>query len=411
MAYVFERLGQGGIGEITIPPISNLALSEVGILTWNAPDISKFEEFGISLSYILDVNTTILETLDTTYDVSYLLIEGNNAISVVVKASFNSAGDDHIIKYSPPEKLTVLNVTVPAYTPGKYSLACFSIGDNIYTYEDRYTGGGSGTTKEYYFTEINTITEEKSRLIIEHYPTSIYASNNVKANIVGDYLYIINSKEVLKYNTFDKTTEWMYLESPIPIDGGSFSVAVGNSIYFFGSVTGGNEKVIVEFDTLSNTFTTLSCQTPTGVGHASAIAAGDIIYIFGGYDSYNKNNGTYGVTNNIIKFDTQNETCELLDVKLPVVLQRAGIGIIGNNIYIFGGTSYTSSSSYWVMYDTIYKFNITTEKLTTLDIKLPVAKGFIFSTTHNNVIYLIGGQHQDATFNEEVYKFTASSSN
>ena len=73
-------------GKITIPSVSNLNVNEWGDLTFVEPDYSKLAEYDPTISYIVNVNGNSFETLYNDVNVLRLLVEGENTVSVMVKA-------------------------------------------------------------------------------------------------------------------------------------------------------------------------------------------------------------------------------------------------------------------------------------------------------------------------------------
>ena len=64
----------GGSGEITIPSVSNLQVSEKGIATWTAPDITSLAAYNPAISYLVSVNgNEAIETNDTTLNLKLVL--------------------------------------------------------------------------------------------------------------------------------------------------------------------------------------------------------------------------------------------------------------------------------------------------------------------------------------------------
>ena len=64
----------GGSGGITIPSVSNLNVSEKGIATWTAPDITSLAEYNPIVSYLVSVNgNEAIETSDTTLSLKSVL--------------------------------------------------------------------------------------------------------------------------------------------------------------------------------------------------------------------------------------------------------------------------------------------------------------------------------------------------
>ena len=84
----------GGSGEITIPSVTNLVVSEKGVATWSAPDITSLASYNPVISYLVSVNgNEAIETNDTTLSLKLVLQDGSNIVSVVVKALLTNNED------------------------------------------------------------------------------------------------------------------------------------------------------------------------------------------------------------------------------------------------------------------------------------------------------------------------------
>ena len=116
----------GGSCEITIPSVTDLVVSEKGIATWSAPDITSLAEYNPVISYLVSVNDgESVETNDTTLNLRLLLNDGTNNISVVVKALLtNNKYTSTTIEYSKPtEAITTLSATLTENLSGTSAAA------------------------------------------------------------------------------------------------------------------------------------------------------------------------------------------------------------------------------------------------------------------------------------------------
>ena len=140
-------------------------------------------------------------------------------------------------------------------------------------------------------------------------------------------------------------------------------VTAGNYIYIpVGSI-------IYKFNTITKTLSTIA--TSTSASGACALV-GNYIYIF-------------PPNNPIHKFNITTETIEEITVSFPNIY-RSKCAKFGNNIYIFGG--YLGST----YYKTIYKFDTTTETLTTLSATLQYGSSNSCYARSGKYIYIFGGE-------------------
>ena len=82
--------------------------------------------------------------------------------------------------------------------------------------------------------------------------------------------------------------------------------SVGNKIYLFGGYNGGNKNTIYEFDTGTETITTLAETLPIATREMCCAADGNIIYLFGGAsaDVLNTTN-RFSITHELTQGDTE----------------------------------------------------------------------------------------------------------
>lgn len=340
---------------VEIPSVTDLVV-ENNVATWTTPDFTNVNKHNpTSITYVVSVNETEIETSETTFNVSGYLKDGLNTISVRVKVIYDGI-ESNIVEYSKSATVTLLNTQLQ-YNMGwinDYRASPKLVGTNIYT----FGGRGDGT---YYNTihKFDTLTE--------------------KVTSLGRYL--------LKYMLTD-------------------TVAVGTNIYTFGGEgdSSTHPNTIAKFNTISETISTLSSTLPkdsTGtydVHKVYPVVKGNIIYTFGGLYY----NSTYNVRtslpiNYILKFDTTTETLEKLSVTLPSEMSAISTVLHNDVIYIFGGYNYNTSARF----NTILKFDTTTETLETLNVTLPKGTDMVYPYKINNIIYLFNARGNA----KEVYKF------
>lgn len=190
----------------------------------------------------------------------------------------------------------------------------------------------------------------------------------------------------------DEPTELII--SPVPFEAGDGSVesvgsflnlmydigaaAVGTKVYLFGGYSGGYKNTIYEFDTASNTLTTLSATLPTATYSMCCATVGTKIYAFGGKPG----SGVY--SNKIYEFDTTTKTIKTLSTTLPTALMEMSCAAVGTKIYLFGGQNGT-------FMNTICVFDTTNNSITTLSTTLPTAASGICCAAVGAKVYLLGG--------------------
>lgn len=106
--YLLVELSKCSGSGATIPSVLNIVVSEFGVLTFDEPDYTALAEYDPTISYLVNVNGNEFETLANTYDIFNYLVEGENSISVKVKALLRQVGDN---------KETVIEYSIPVYTP------------------------------------------------------------------------------------------------------------------------------------------------------------------------------------------------------------------------------------------------------------------------------------------------------
>jgi N-acetylneuraminic acid mutarotase len=139
-----------------------------------------------------------------------------------------------------------------------------------------------------------------------------------------------------------------------------------------------------EFVTLETTLPELLC-TP------SASVVGEKVYLFGGTNVYAKKT--------IHVFDTKNKTIVTLNTTLPIETSELTSTAVGTKIYLFGGRRggglYNGKLQSLVTFDTINVFDTNDNTITTLDTRLPSPASHIASVAVGTKIYLFGGYYSD----------------
>ena len=214
------------------------------------------------------------------------------------------------------------------------------------------------------------------------------------AVVIGNKVYVFGSENEIK--VFDTETETITTLSVTLPEFCQISVeAIGNKIYLFGGYTGGlptpanTKKTIYVFDVETETISTLSTTLPTALYGMTSAIVGNKIYLFGG-----RNGAT--TYNTICVFDVETETVTKLATKLPKDAYGIGSAIVGNKIYLFGGLNTPSSATFL---KTICIFDVETETISTLSTTLPTGNYMMGTGLIGNKIYLFGGSSNADTYN------------
>ena len=372
---------------VVIPMVTDLVVSQEGIATWTAPDITSLAEYNPVISYLVSVNSKeAIETSDTTLNLKTSLDNETNNISIIVKAILtNNKDTSTTIEYSKPGTITTLSTGLPN---ARFDTSAAAVGTDIYI-----CGGHNQWGEIKQILKFDTTT----KIITTPIGTLSSGVSGTSAAAVGNNIYIFGGNDgsnffdlIQKFDTTTKTTTTLNATLPLPTSHTS-AAAVGNNIYIFGGYTAdGKLNTILKFDTTTETITTLSETLFSFVSGTSAAAVGNNIYIFGGY-------GTT-CSNVIQKFDTTTETRTKLSTTLPLIASNTSAAAVGNNIYIFGG--YTGAG----LLNTILKFDTTTETITTLSTTLPSEVSGTSAAAVGNNIYIFGGH--GATDCDTIVKYT-----
>ena len=377
---VIERITGSGSSGIVIPPVSNLQVSDKGVASWEAPVLSLPSGYQYSLSYLIKLNGEEVETSETSKDITAYLVEGENIVSVVVKATLITNSDETSLTYeysAPAYLLITLDETLPVALD---SIGATTVGNNIYLF-----GGWSPTSNNIlkFDTTSETITTLNTTLPQTRYAMGV-ATKGTNIYIFGgctDGFKYTNT--IYKFDTITETITTLDTTLPSNLSDMGCEI-VGDNIYLFGGRSGSDKylKTIYKFDTITETITTLD-TTLLGTSNEMGTAVIDSnIYLFGGTF-----NSSVTKQKTIYKFDTTNETITTLVTALPNELANMGCESIGDNIYLFGGSAFGSN----VKQKTIYKFDTITETITTLDTTLPYNLSDMSLSALENKIYIFGG--------------------
>lgn len=266
-----------------------------------------------------------LGTITTGYNVTGFVCEavGKKLYLMGGKGSGNATKQGFIFDTETHE-LVYKSSFLSSYKTGMLSAV---VGSKIYMF-----GGGEsnavGKGLLIYDTETGGLTGQSTDM-------SFNGSSGAAVSVGTDiYLFNINttnSSSVYVYDTLSSVIREIN-SVPFVISCRDPAVAIGNKIYLF--FTGTSKKDIRVYDTVSGNVEVLSVQDS---GNAAAIAAvGTKIYLFGGYSS--------GEISTIRVFDTEAKTLQKLNVVIPTPASNIYAAVIGNKIYLAGGTVYNKST-------------------------------------------------------------------
>lgn len=148
------------------------------------------------------------------------------------------------------------------------------------------------------------------------------------------------------------------LSAKLPVGAADIGAAVvGTKIYLFGGYGDHYVNSIYVFDTQTDTISTLSTKLPVAATRIGAAAIGSKIYLFGGCYAYISDYGDYVKT--IWEFDTETNSISTLDVTLPTA-RPYHAAAVGTKIYLFEETISDNS--------TIRVFDVESNTISELDI-------------------------------------------
>ena len=125
-------------GGATIPTVTNIKVSEYGTLTFDEVDNTGLEEYEPSFSYLINVNGTKIECLSSGINILSYLKDGENTISIVVKA---------LLKQNGGNKEEVIDYVIPIFTdPSLFTLTNTTINGESGYKITAYNGSGTEIT-------------------------------------------------------------------------------------------------------------------------------------------------------------------------------------------------------------------------------------------------------------------------
>lgn len=211
---------------------------------------------------------------------------------------------------------------------GSYLIGHAAVGTKIYLFggvKQSSTSNAKVDTIQEFDTETKTITTLSTRLIKKGYGPTCVA--------VGTKIYIFGFG-VPNIQAFDTISKSITLLSATLLGNGTYisCAAIGTKIYLFYAPNSSNSQILIqEFDTTTNTLTTLLTETEKYRG-AGCVAIGNKIYLFGG----GAGSADTGYINKIKVFDTEQNI--LTDLSLTTAAKgNIAAEAVGNKIFLFGG--------------------------------------------------------------------------
>ena len=295
----------------------------------------------------------------------------------------SSTGNDRLYKYD-----ISANKTTNLKYLGGYKYGCGTIvGNKMYIFGDAKNDNTTMIidldTLEYTNNDIGGVFTYGGQCCAS-IGTDVYVFGGHYYNNYNDYYY----KKIIKIDTLTNTTTILSTEISDSLYS-SCCASIGNCIYIFGSAESSYSKNIYKFNSLDGSFTRLSVSLPSGVSHYSCVTYGKFIYIF--------------ARNNIIIFDSENETCEYLTSVSSVSFEYSGACIFGNNVYLLGGYYNKNNYTYNITFDlpannvyifidnsSKYNFDLITDQVT-----IPIKNIYIGDS--NNTAQLCNAYLYDGT--------------
>lgn len=140
----------------------------------------------------------------------------------------------------------------------------------------------------------------------------------------------------------------------------------------------------------------LDVTLPSSTYGSSSVLVGTNVYIFGGF------NGTSLDT--IYKFDINTEQITTLKSYMTNGLTGTAAILKGDDIYIYGGYNGTTHSNNTTFYSRGYAFDIISETMTSTSDNA-YATGYPGYVSTKNVCYMFGGYTKGFNMTEAIYKF------
>ncbi|MNM47264.1 N-acetylneuraminate epimerase [compost metagenome] len=266
-----------------------------------------------------------------------------------------------------------------------HSIAC--IGDKLYTIGGNY-GSLLPATLEVYDIPTDTwgVVSSINMPVARH--GSACCVSNGKFYIFGGSLgngWSPMTNEAYVYDPTDNV--WTKLENTPNAVALHSAVPINGKIYLFGGFDGGNQSsAFYEYDPITNTYRTIpNGQSPIH-GHRGVVIR-NRMYLLGGAAGA-------GATNRLISYDPVSNTWAGHSPS-PLGHTYAFAGVLGDNLYLFGGSLNTNTTTN----KRLFKYNINTDSWTELPSGAsPRYLGWM--AVSDKALYLHGGYDNSLTYKE-----------
>lgn len=374
-----------GTKGIQIPSISDFTTDEYGVLRWEAPDISKLQEFNPVLSYVLDINNREFETSNTYFDALQYLYDGDNSVTIKVKIAVYDSGYSKLYYFSKPSQYIL---TLAQTLPMTVTNACSAVDDlgNIYIYgglsEDETVSNKlikfnpiTYLIEEYDVTQYNTATSSyfdaplcKSTMC--YYNNALYVfGGNTSAS--GTPIYSIAKIDLSTKTKLD--VAYLPNSNNYGFNLGE-TIRYENYIYYINREYASSVGLrVFRFDCDTNTLTTLDTTVPFS---ATPTICKQII-----------DGGFYCVANNqLYKFDIESATFSQITVTTTETISYTNLKCVyfKNRINLIGSNSETSTI-------VAYYYDLTNNTINNVNLETELISCNPIVETSNNKIYLACG--------------------
>gem|GEM_PF-2973937 len=322
-----------------------------------------------------------------------VLIGGVNATTTFI--------DDHTLSVIVPATNAPQTVDVTVYDQ------TFTGAETV-TGATGYTAGGDGTIYPAEMPGSQTATQAQSYTYTQANPVISSVSPTV-GPITGGNNVLISGQAFDSFgrdgNLPATANAWVNTSKTLPVAvRGAASAVIGNTIYLFGGFTTSSSTATNTIYSASTsaptTWTNTGKTLPSNLGWSSLAVVGSKLYLFGGSTST-----TTSATNAIYSANISDPTTwTIVNGKtLPANLTGAAFTVAGNSMYLIGGANGSSAV------DTIYTASLSDPTTWTLSAnKLPVALLNTTIATAGNSLYLYGGSTNYGSANAANTIYTAS---
>lgn len=213
-------------------------------------------------------------------------------------------------------------------------------------------------------------------------------STSHRCIVFGEKVYIFGGlNSGTRFDTIQvhdlKNNTLTTLETRMPFGANCFQVGryYDKAYFVAGYITGGATNKIYEFDFNTLEMTLLEETLPTNIFKGGWCYFSDSLYVVGG------TNGSRVI--DIYKFNMRTHKVETMNAKLPYKLSQCRVAYDGiNNLYIFGGTNESGK----LMSD-VFVYNINNDSLNELEFDLPLGIANTCVSNVNGKIYVLGGDN------------------